>query len=139
VREIGDFDALVQLVEESPGLYLRYSEGPERDRKNGPSRDYESGQDMPGWSVTTIDPEPWWTRPAADWIARRVCKYAELAEEPDRFPWLLRGRLVGHGPDHEPLVDGLAPVASISPRALEQAAARYRDRFDDGRDSRGES
>ena len=117
------------MIEESPGLYLRYSEGPEKDWKAGPSTDYESGQEMPGWSVTTVDPEPWWTRPAADWIARRMSQYAQLAEESDRFPWLLRGR-------REPLVDGLAPVARVGRRALDEALTRYRERFDVGNDSR---
>lgn len=135
---VDSFDDLVALVDSSPGMYLRYSPGPEQDAKDGPSRDYESGQEMPGWSVTTIDPEPWWTRPAADWIARRVCKYGELGEESDRFPWLLRGRRVGSGPDHEPLVDSIAPVARLAEEVVVEARQRYESRLDAGNDSRDE-
>jgi len=134
---IGSFEDLVDLVEKEPDLYLRYSRGPEADAEAGPSRDYEADVDLPGLSVTTIGPEPWWPRPIEDWVARRVCKYAELGAERDRYPWLLRGRVVGYGPDHEPLVVDVEPVARIGDEALEEAQRRYQERFDVGRDSRG--
>jgi hypothetical protein len=134
--EIDDFTELAELVADRPDLFLRYSKGPDADAASGPSRDYESGETMPGLSVTTIGPEPWWSRPAADWVARRICKYAELGAEHDRFPWLLTGRVVGQGPDHEPLVTDAVPVARIGPRALDAARRRYRERFDVGQDSR---
>ena len=92
---------------------------------------------LPGWSVTTMAPEPWWTRDPEDWIARRICKYAELRDENGRRPWLLTGRTVGHGPDHEPLVVDLSGVAWVGPGALDEAVRRYRQRFDVGNDSRG--
>ncbi len=72
--------------------------------------------------MTTIGPEPWWPR---------------LAEDGDRFPWLLTGRETGLGPDHEPLVVDVVPVARIGQAALDEAERRYRDRFDVGQDSRG--
>jgi hypothetical protein len=133
---IDDFDELVALVERQPGMYLRYSAGPAADAENGPSRDYEADVDLPGWSVTTISPEPWWTRPVSDWVARRISQYAKLAEEPERFPWLLTGRIVGRGPDHEPLVIDMRPVARIGDSALKTALQIYRERFNVGDDSR---
>jgi Family of unknown function (DUF6098) len=134
---VDDFEALADLVRDRPGLLLRYSKGPAADRAEGPSRDYEADVDLPGLSVTTIGPEPWWTRPAEDWIARRICKYAELGDEHDRFPWLLEGRVVGRGPDHEPVVVDPEPVARIGPAALTEAQRRYHARFEVGEDSRG--
>jgi len=133
---IDDFDELVELVLSRRGVMVRYSKGPEHDRQSGPSRDYEANVDLPGLSVTTIEPEPWWPRPAADWIARRVCKYAELGEDGERYPWLLTARVVGQGPDHEPLVVEVVPLARISPAALGQARQRYHQRFDVGQGSR---
>lgn len=133
---IDDLAELTDLVTRRRDLFLRYSKGPAADAASGPSRDYESGLRMPGLSVTTMTPEPWWTRPAADWVARRICKYAELGAERDRYPWLLTGRVVGWGPDHEPLVADVAAVARIGPHALEAAMRRYRERFDVGQDSR---
>lgn len=130
-----DWNELARLVLERPTLYLRYSKGPRVDAANGRSRDYEAGVEMPGLSVTTIAPEPWWPRPADDWIARRLCKYAEL-EDAERFPWLTEGRLVGFGPDHEPLIAVTEPVARIGRRLIEEGARRYADRFDVGEDSR---
>jgi hypothetical protein len=115
---------------------VRYSEGPAHDQRSGPSRDYEADVALPGLSVTTIEPEPWWPRPAADWIARRVCKYAELGEDAERYPWLLTARVVGQGPDHEPLVVEVIPLARISPTALGQALQRYHRRFNVGQSSR---
>jgi hypothetical protein len=136
VRTIEDFDELTDLVQRRPGLFVRYSAGPDADA-GGPSRDYESGVDLPGWSVTDLDPEPWWTRPAADWVARRVCKYLELAEGGDQRPWVLTGRVVGRGPDHEPLVVDVEPIGWIAPAVVEQAKDRYHRRFDVGRTSVG--
>jgi hypothetical protein len=137
VEQVDDFDELTALVRERPRLFLRYSKGPDADRAEGPSRDYESGVDLPGLSVTTIGPEPWWTRPVEDWVARRICKYAELGNESDRFPWLLDGKVVGYGPDHEPLIVDPVPVARIGPNALAEAERLYHERFDVGEDSRG--
>jgi hypothetical protein len=95
-----DLAAIVALVERHGALYLRYSRGPASDAKDGHSRDYESGLELPGLSVTVVSPEPWWTRPVEEWVARRICKYDELDDE-ERYPWLLTGELVGFGPDHE--------------------------------------
>lgn len=135
---VDDFDELVQLVKERKHLFVRYSKGPSQDAEGGPSLDYESDVALPGFSVTTIVPEPWWTRPAEDWIARRLCKYEELGAEQDRFPWLLTGRTVGFGPDHEPLVVDVEPVARVGLGALETAKRLYRDRFNIAEDSRSD-
>lgn len=133
VREIDDLDELAGLVTGEPMLYLRYSAGPERDARR-PSRDYEAGVDLPGLPATTLRPEDWWTRPAVDWVARRVCKYLDLARaEPDRYPWLLTGRVVGNGPDHEPLLTDVRPVARLTDRLLDQARSHYERHFDVGR------
>lgn len=57
-----------------------------------------------------------------------------LAEQnPRHFAWLLTGVIVGHGPDCEPLrVDTMA-IASVSRRALDEAAEHYHHVFDAGR------
>jgi hypothetical protein len=132
---LDDLDQLVRFVQDHDGVLLRYSKGPRVDADSGPSRDYEAAVDLPGLSATTVEPEPWWPRPDEDWVARRVCKYAELGEQEGRYAWLLTGDLVGHGPDHEPLVVNVRPLARITAKALDQAKALYRQRFDVGRDS----
>lgn len=138
METIGSLRELIDLVHRRPGLFIRYSEGPEADR-DSPSTDYEADVDLPGWSVTPIDPEPWWTRPAIDWVARRVCKYADLADkDPDRRPWLLTGRVAGRGPDHEPLLADIEPVAWLSRATLDEALDHYRRVFHVGRDSADE-
>lgn len=128
-------ESVEAVVDAFGQVYLRYSRGPAADLAKGYSRDYESGLPLPGLSVTTLLPERWWTRPTRDWVARRICKYAELAEE-DRFPWVLSGTRVGVGPDHEPIVRLDAPIAVVSRPALVEAAQWYHDRFDVARDSR---
>jgi uncharacterized protein DUF6098 len=132
---LDDLDQMVRLVEQHDGVLLRYSNGPRVDAGSGPSRDYEAGVDLPGLSATTVEPEPWWPRSVEDWIARRVCKYAELGEAEGRYPWLLTGDVAGYGPDHEPLVVNVRPLARITTRALDQAKALYQSRFDVGRGS----
>jgi hypothetical protein len=133
---IRSFAELVEFVTARDGVLLRYSKGPWHDAEAGPSRDYEADVDLPGLSATTVTPEPWWPRPPGDWIARRVCKYAELGEDEDRYPWLLTGEVAGWGPDHEPVVVHVHPLARISQEALAQAQDLYEERFKVGRDSR---
>jgi hypothetical protein len=130
LREITD------LVRAHETVYLRYSEGPEADLERRFSRDYEADVDLPGLSVTVVSPEPWWPRPVEDWVARRLCKYAELGAAPGRYPWLLTGRAVGNGPDHEPLVDDVRPLARVAEDAVHEAVRVYHARFTPGEDSR---
>jgi hypothetical protein len=52
----------------------------------------------------------------------------------DTRPWLPTGYVVGQGPDHEPLVIGIKPVAWLGRRLLEQAQEVYRAHVDVGRD-----
>lgn len=134
---VDDLAGVVDLVRRhGRDLYLRYSGGPRKDVESGPSSDYEAGVELPGLSVTDIAPEDWWPRPVEDWVARRICKYLELGEADERYPWLLTGRLTGHGPDHEPVVDHVLPVARIGQAALDEAKRLYTERFDVGEDSR---
>src|SRR5690348_10474987 len=75
---IDDFEALVDTVIGHEQVFVRYPRGPQTD---GPkSMDYEAEVELPGLSVTNLTPESWWSRPSADWIARRVCKYADLSD-----------------------------------------------------------
>lgn len=52
---IVDFGRLVRAVENHPTIvYLRYSHGPDADSDGTPSRDYESGSQLPGLSVAAV-------------------------------------------------------------------------------------
>ncbi|GAB2632207.1 DUF6098 family protein [Nocardia goodfellowii] len=136
MRTIESLDELTDFVSGREAIYLRVSHGPQRDAESGRSRDFEAGVDLPGWSVTTVAPEPWWPRPSREWVARRLCKYVNLAEQGDgRYPWLLTGRVVGYGPDHEPLVTDIVPVAAVSDAVVDEAKSVYHKMFDVGRDS----
>jgi hypothetical protein len=133
---IDDIDELVELAAGSPAVYLRYSQGPVADERDGPSIDDEASVRLPGWAVTTVRPEWWWSRPTRDWVARRVCKYLDLrGGDDDNQPWLLTGSVVGRGPNHVPLVVGIEPVARLGRRLLDQAQEVYHAHFDVGRDS----
>lgn len=135
VETIDDLDELTDLVSGDTRIYIRYSGGPDSDAEHD-SMDYEAGVTLPGLPVTNLWPEPWWPREPIDWIARRVCKYLDLAENaPDRRPWVLTGKVAGYGPDHEPLVTDVEPIAWIGERAVKQAHERYLQRFEVGRDS----
>jgi hypothetical protein len=88
--------------------------------------------------VNPLDPEPWWDRPDAHWIARRLCNYVHLREtSPDeRRAWVLRGPVVARGPDNEPLVWPAEPVAMLAESVLDEARTCYEREFEAGRDSR---
>ncbi|TPW77485.1 DUF6098 family protein [Schumannella soli] len=121
---------LVELVSVVPGLHLRFSAGPAADA-SGTSRDGESGLELPGLSANPLDAEAWWARPTEDWLARQIQQYAHLGRG-DAFAWVLRGSIVGRGPDCEPLLLDVEPIARLSERVLDEAAELYRARFDAG-------
>jgi hypothetical protein len=126
-------EQLETLVAGHQDLHIRYSEGFERDAGSG-SVDSESGLELPGLSVNPLAPEPWWSRPLRDWLARQLCQYKHLAEQnPSRHAWVLRGREVARGPDCEPLLADVEEVAVLSDSLLEEAERVYRERFDSGR------
>lgn len=134
---IESLDELTERAATNPPIYLRYSLGPDEDAQRA-SRDHEAGQQLPGLPVTTLRPESWWRREPADWVARRVCKYLDLAmRDEKRRPWILTGRIVGSGPDHEPLIANVQPIAWLSDSLVRQARERYHERFDVGRTSAG--
>ena len=134
---ISQLDELAGIARADGDRYLRYSKGPEADAHQT-SRDYESGLELPGLSVVPLTPPRWWQRPDVDWLARQICKYAHLGEEgSDRCAWILAGREVARGPDHEPLVADPRPLAILSETLVKQARQHYHERFEVGRDSRG--
>ena len=112
-RRLRSLESLAAALGERPS-YVRYSEGPDHDRDET-SLDTESGLELPGLSVNPLDPEPWWTRETLDWLARQLCQYKHLRDRnPDRAAWLVRGQLVGRGPDCEPLLGEVEFVAELA-------------------------
>lgn len=127
---VRDFSALCDLVDSYQMLFMRCSKGPEDDLRNGHSVDLESGEHLPGWIATILTPEPWWTLPTADWVARRVATFPSPLRQPDEQIWVLLADLVGRGPRHEPLVDNMHFVAWLRPEALLEAVDHYTTHFD---------
>jgi hypothetical protein len=126
-------EQLEDLVASDPELHVRYSEGFEKDAGSG-SLDTESGLELPGLSVNPLSPEGWWTRPVRDWLARQLCQYKHLQEQnPDRHAWVLRGTMVGRGPDCEPLLADVEQVDTLSDSLLDEAERVYQERFARGR------
>jgi hypothetical protein len=134
IPTVGSLDELCRMVDD--GVYVRYSKGPEDD-VDSTSRDYESGLDLPGLSVNPLRPESWWTRPLDEWLARQICNYVHIAEESDdeRRGWVLTGEVVARGPDNEPLVRKVRPVAWLSDDVITEAKRLYEQRFDVAKDS----
>ena len=95
---------LAELVASHPGLYVRWSTGPDRDGDER-STDHATGLKLPGLAVNPLTPPTWWTLPLDVWVARQVRAYAHLSDDqPDHFAWVLAGRIAERGPDNEPLV-----------------------------------
>ncbi|WP_249186311.1 DUF6098 family protein [Microbacterium paraoxydans] len=133
LRRVSHLSQLAAVVRACAGLHVRYSEGPDADARRS-SVDTESGLELPGLSVNPLDAERWWTRPLEDWLARQLCQYRHLAEqEPRRIAWILRGELCGRGPDCEPLLRDVEPVAVLDEDLLAEAHERYNRNFDAGR------
>ncbi|WP_247638813.1 DUF6098 family protein [Microbacterium sufflavum] len=133
LRRITRLAQLAAVVRADRGLHVRYSDGPEDDRRRS-SLDSESGLELPGLSVNPLDAERWWTRPLEDWLARQLCQYQHLAEkDPTRIAWILRGEICGRGPDCEPLLRDVEPIAVLDASVLVEARDRYERNFDAGR------
>jgi hypothetical protein len=133
-RTLHHLDELVDLVRTVPGLYVRYSNGPDADEAET-SVDYESGLPLPGLSVNRLDPQPWWTRSLEDWLARQLCQYLHLSDRSASHQgWVLAGEEVGRGPDDEPLVADVRPMAILHEALLQEAYEWYTKHFDAGKD-----
>ncbi|MFK4791508.1 DUF6098 family protein [Microbacterium sp. ZW T5_56] len=124
-------DELASLVRAHPTVYVRYSAGPRHDADEL-SIDGESGLELPGLSVNPLTPEQWWSRPLAHWLARQLMQYQHLRERDGAFGWVLTGREVGRGPDCEPLVVDVVPLARIADSLVTEADALYDRVFDRG-------
>lgn len=123
-------DELVQLLAGMPGLFVRHSRDPESDRGR-PNVDRESGLVLPGLPVQQLYPEPWWTLPLHDWVARQLWHSLCLSDDgTSHHGWILLGQVVGKGPDSEPLVTYVEPVARLGDELATEAFEWYRVRFE---------
>ncbi|MEV4947369.1 DUF6098 family protein [Streptomyces sp. NPDC053755] len=121
---LASLEDLCRLVADRHDLYVRWSRGPEPDLASLFSTDDLTGVRLPGLSASALGVEEWWgRRPAHVWIARRLYDYCHLprVKAPDTRPWVLRGREVGRGPDNEPLVADVQPLAWIGDGAIAEA------------------
>jgi hypothetical protein len=135
---ITTLEQLADLVAGDSPMYLRYFQGPGRGCCEGSQPRLRGRRDI-AWTVGHHDrPGTMVPRAVEEWVARRICKYGELAEEDDRYAWLLKGIIVGRGPDHEPLLTDIRPLARLSRAVLEQATLLYHERFEVGNDSRSD-
>lgn len=131
MHTLARLDELVELLDLGLPVYLRYSPGPEADMAH-PSVDHESGLPMPGHSANPLRAPGWWTRPVADWLARRVCQYLRAHRE-DTRPWVLTGDVVDFGPDNEPLLVNVRPIAWLSEELVDEARHRYQRNMEAGK------
>jgi hypothetical protein len=116
-------DELVELVQQRPALYIRWSRGPDADGGRT-SRDDLTGVPLPGLCANPLAVEDWWgERSLRLWVARRVYDYHHLRQErgPGVRAWVLEGEEVGRGPDNEPLVDCAEPVAYVDDAVVDEA------------------
>lgn len=115
-------DELVALVESADTeLYVRWSRGPAADLAEPASRDGLTGVPLPGLSANPLHVEPWWgDRSLRLWLARRLYDYRHLRDlrGPGVRAWVLTGEQVGRGPDNEPLVRHVRPLAWIDDATL---------------------
>lgn len=135
MEQLTSLAALAELVRERQGLYVRWAPTPEH--RPGTSRDELTGVPLPGLSVNPLDPEPWWRdQPLELWLARRLYDYCHLRHVRPRKtqPWVLSGRIVGSGPDNEPLLTDPEPVARIATTVLDEARELLRTHAQDDAD-----
>jgi Family of unknown function (DUF6098) len=131
MTELARLDDLVDLMVLGIPLYLRCSSGPDADA-GCPTVDRVSGLPLPGHAAEPLRPPDWWTLPVQDWLARRLCHYPVRAAAEAR-PWVLAGEVVDFGPDNEPLLAHVKPIAWLTEDVLQEARERYTARLSAGR------
>jgi len=124
-------EQLVALVrDDGEDLFVRWSKGPAADIPNSTSRDELTGVALPGLSANPLRVEQWWDRrPLRLWVARRLYDYRHLAgaRAGGARPWVMRGSVVGRGPDNEPLVVCHQAIAWIGHEAMKEAEQLVHD------------
>jgi hypothetical protein len=95
-----------------------------------------AGVPLPGLSANPLRVEPWWgDRSLRLWLARRLYDYRHLRDlrGPGVRPWVLAAAECGRGPDNEPLVVDIQPLAWIDDTVLEECekdvAAQHSDEW----------
>lgn len=132
VRSLYGFESLTRRY---PALHIRHSGGPSNDAQRS-TVDFESGLHLPGLTVYPLQPEEWWHRPISDWLVRQLCQLGRRQNgDSSGYAWALTGRMVGRGPDCEPLLANVLPVARLSGHLFEEAQERYRENFNVGENS----
>lgn len=131
---ITTLDRLTELVEEHGGdLFVRWSLGPDVDLDDGSpatSRDALTGIELPGMSANSLRVEEWWGgRPLRLWVARRLFDYRHLRDlrGPGVRAWILHGHECSRGPDNEPLVRDVEPVAWVDDSVLQECVRLVED------------
>jgi hypothetical protein len=123
--ELPTITKLAELVSHlGDNVYVRWSKGPDDDAAST-SRDSLTGVELPGLSASPLRVEPWWEDRSRElWVARRLFDYRHLRDlrGPDVRAWVLRGAEVGRGPDNEPLVRCLEPLAWVADEALRECS-----------------
>lgn len=130
---LASLDELTDLARRQRGLFVRWSRGPAVDA-SGTSSDDLTGGSLPGLSANPLAAEPWWQdRPLRLWIARRLHDYSHLERDkgPGVRPWVLEGEELGRGPDNEPLVRCVRPVAWISDDVIAEADRVVQEKNED--------
>ncbi|MFF7813645.1 DUF6098 family protein [Streptomyces sp. NPDC007945] len=121
---LSTLDDVARLVADRHDIYVRWSRGPDPDLRSASSADDLTGVRLPGLSASALGIEDWWEeRPARLWVARRLYDYCHLPrlKDPLTRPWLLRGREVARGPDNEPLVSDVEPLAWVDDDVITEA------------------
>jgi len=121
---VATLEEVTGLARRHPRLFVRWSRGPGADAARSSSDDL-TGVPLPGLSANPLAVEPWWgDRPLGLWIARRLYDYSHLEHEkgPGVRPWLLTGRVLGRGPDNEPLIACDRAIAWVGSQVIEEAA-----------------
>jgi hypothetical protein len=129
---VTSLEEVAELAAARAPLYVRFSAGPRADADEV-SLDHESGCELPGLSVNPLNPEPWFARPVKHWVARQLVQYAHLGDS-ERYAWVLAGREVGRGPDCEPLLADVEPIARVPDEVVREARSLYEQVFDAGED-----
>lgn len=119
MKKINTISELKKIISEtSVPLYVRWSRGPAKDKKQGVSKDYQSGANHAGLSAIEIEQE-WGCEDK--YLARRINEYLFLRIKDCAIGcWIYTGERVGEDTDGYDSIINISVVARVSNKLIDK-------------------
>lgn len=121
MRTITTFSELMQIVETTTNVFIRWSSDINQDIRRGYSVNHQTGAREAGLSVNGLHND---VLRGAAYVAMQLLEYSYLRVGTNNVePYMVRGDICGTGSDGELVIANMQVVARISEAVLDEAKA----------------